>query len=167
MKTVHLHIYREKPGVSGVARDESGKVLNDNHLVKLAHGIKEWYNYLAHLKPNGIIKVDVLGFYESTDKDGKFIYDEAPSVVEEVKKAMHVIEKKLTKDEEIELLKKQMAELVATKPVKKEVVKKDETPNVNEELEAARKKYLEVVGKKPHHTKGLEKLNEEIAEKLN
>lgn len=172
MKTIHIHIYKAKQGVTGIATGENGIVLNENHIVKLPYDTMEWHNYLKTLQPNGIIKVDVLGFYKSTNEDGSFAYDDCG---EEVEKAVHTAlygkeDRPLSKDEEIALLKKQVGELIAhnkkpkeaTKAAPAKETKPDATPNVNEELEAARDRYKEIFGKKPHHMKKLESINEEI-----
>lgn len=179
MKTIHIRIYKAKQGVTGLGFDGEGKVLNENHLVKLPHDTMEWHNYLKTLKPNGIIKVDVVGFYKSTDSDGKFVYEgETKEVEAAIHTALHgAKDAPLSKDEEIALLKKQMAELMGKKdkPVKEKAPEKapaktespDKTPDVNEELESAKRKYQELFGKKPHHTKSLEILNREIESETN
>lgn len=162
-KTLHIHIYRKQNGVTGVVKNEQGIVQNDNQTVKLTYDTPMYHNYIKHIKSNGVIKVDVLGFIESK-KDGKFIYHKEDADLEKATKDIDValkgdVEVQLTPDQkEVKELKEQVAKLLN---------KTDSTPEVNEELTAARSKYLEVIGKKPHHTKNLAKLNKEIEDKLN
>lgn len=168
-KTIHLRIYKGKPGVKGIAKNEAGKVINENHLVKLSYGSLEWDNYMKNLRVMNFVKVEVVGFYDKTDKDGSFVYNEAPEdVLKEVDSSMTAQEEvPLTpQQKEIAELKAQMAEFLGSKKTEKksEAPQADNTPNINEELDAARARYKEVFGKKPNTLLKLETLNNKIAE---
>jgi len=181
-RTVHLHIYMGKHGIKGIAKGENGKVVNDNHLVKLAYGSFSWDNYMKNLQASGIIKVDVVGFLKKDYKEGPFTYDEAKGVQAEVDTAMTVqAEVKLTPDQ------KRLAELEAkyNALIEEQAGNSEEKPEEEEApaqegndsrsgndaeaeaaLEAVRAKYTEVFGKPPHHMKQLKGLTEAIDEEL-
>lgn len=169
-RTTHLHIYMGKQGIKGIAKGENGKIVNDNHPVKLTYGSLEWTHFMKNLKSSGIIKVDVVGFLKKDWKKGPFTYDPAKGIQEEVDKYMGVqVEVTQTPDQ------KRIAELEARiekMEGKKEIsggdndTPGDGTPDVDEELEDARVRFKEVFGNDPHHMKQLKGINEDIEEEL-
>lgn len=169
-RLIHLHIYKGKQGVQGVATDQNGKVVNENHLVKIKHNTKEWDNYLKMMVTNGFVKVDVIGFCDGVEKDGSFIYSEVPeSIVESVNEALHGHKKIAMTPEQKEIaeLKSQMAELLKGKkePKAKEVKEKD--IEIDAELKEARAKYFEAFGKQGNKLWKVETILSKIEEKEN
>lgn len=153
-----------------------GTLKSYSQLITLRYNTPEWKLFLTNILRMGWGKVDVFKCLDGNKKitEGEKInhpeIDIPGNIQKEIDAAMAVNEKPLTPEQkEIKELKEQVAALVSAskKPAKKEVIKKDNTPNVNEELEAARDKYFEVLKEKPHHAKGLPKLNEEIEAELN
>ncbi len=164
-KTIHLHVYKQKVGIKGVAKDEKGKILNDNHLVKLTHGTKEWANYLKHLKINAFVKVEVKGFLNKVNEDGTFKYEDvSESLLKEVHTALHgEVDRKLTSEEKITLLEEKIEALTS-----KEAPKAKETPKAKEvdpELVKAREDYAKVFGKKGGPSWSVEQIREKIKNK--
>lgn len=170
-KIIHLHVYRGKQGAQGIVKDEKGKVLNINNLVKLTHNTKEWDDYLKMLRINGFVKVEVKGFLAGLksngdlelNNDGSFKYNEVPeSVLKEVKEALKGSDEvKLTPEQkEIAELKTQMAELISGN--------KEKVPSkVDPELDKAREDYEKVYSEKGHHLWSLSTILEKIKEKSN
>ena len=165
-KIVHLRIYKQKVGVKGVATDENGKILNDNHLVKLTHDTKEWYNYIKHLKINCFVKVEVKGFLKEVKKDGSFEYEKvSESLLKEVHSALHgEVDRKLTPDEKIEMLEKKIEALSNGQDQKEKKEPKEDKPEIDPELAKAREEYMKAFGKKGHHSWNAETILKKIEE---
>jgi hypothetical protein len=163
-QTIHLRVYKQKAGVSGIVRDESGNVINENHLFKCSINTMEWKNWLKHVKNSGFIKIDIIGMYESIDGNGMFQYSEVP---EEIKKS---IESSMNPSEEIVLTpdQKRIADLEAKLESLiggNKAPKKDIKSSIDPELAEARKEYFETFGKKGHHSWKAEEITEKIKNK--
>ena len=159
-KPIHLHIYKSQKGINGIATGENGKILNENQSVKMIHNTFEWTHWLTHIVRNGIIKIDVKGFWVN-DK-----YEQVPeSVKEEISLALRggEPEKELSQDQKrILALEAKLESLVENN-----TNGKDNTPEVNEELETARAEYKEVFGKEAHPNSKLGTINNKIKAELN
>ena len=162
LKTIHLRLFKSKDGTGEILTRADGTFANENQTVKLEYNTREWRNYLAHLKSNGFIKVEILGFINSFE-NGKFDYSEVPESVHlEVKKAMTIAEKELTPEQkEIAELKNQIAEIMKSKVNDEKKTRTTATP----ELKEARLKYEKTFGKKGDAKWSIEQLNEKIKAK--
>lgn len=92
-----------------------GTIINANTLVKLRHGIPEWYNYLAHLASSGytICRVEKVFNKEYEEiKIPKKIVDEVENVYKEQKQSKDLERQKAEEKSRIEQLEAQVAELI-------------------------------------------------------
>jgi len=174
-KIIHLRIYKAKAGFAGIAKSETGKVLNENQLVKMKTNTLEWDNWLKHLLSDGIIKIDCVGYFlKMNEDDSGFIYEDVDEAMRnEIDNALHKkVDVKLTSEQKrIQELEKKIDALMsngkAKKPVK-EVEKPVKIPVKDIEsngLDEAKAEYKKVFGKKAHHSWSIEKIKEKIENK--
>jgi len=159
--------------------DKNGNVTTENWVVKLIHGIPEWYTFLKMLRPNGYcaIKVEDVRFLN----EGEWIEaGELPTISEEVEKAFAApIEKLSPEQERIATLEAKLEEMermlksTYVKPKDSFSVpnKLDEannsvsSSNANDldDIEQLREQYLSVSKVKAHHLWKADRIKEEIA----
>jgi len=178
---VKLRVFRGKE----LNYDASGNVKNENQIVSLEHGTKQWVLFMKNLPLNGYCKVQVEKAFKTTetaskDKDGKDVltktYDEIKDVSvfeKEVSNSFNVVAmtKKTPEQTRIEALEAKLEAMSNEKPKKVEVKETKETKEVKEEKPAPKEdggdikdEYMEVFGKKPFHGWDDETLKEKIAE---
>lgn len=157
---IKLRVYRGRE----VNYDAKGNVKNENHLVSLEHGSKNWVLFMKNLYLNGYCKVDVDSAWSA--KEGGYVeIKDTKSFEIEVGNALNPEKEKVLTKEQLEIaeLKKQMAELTGKKTKKEKKVVVKEPTNYTDKDEAVTA-YIEKFGKKPFGAWDLEKLNEKIAE---
>jgi len=141
--TVHLRVYKGNGRNEELSYDSSGKVQNENILVKLSHNSLEWSNFIKNVKLLGYVKPTVEAFLVDDEEDKSKI----DAIQKEVDNANKVQEVELTPEQKrIAELEAKLDALVGGKKDKKQP--KD---TKNDDLEAVRAEYEEVVGKKPFH----------------
>lgn len=159
--TIHLHIYKGKKGFKGIAKDEKGNVINENHKVTLPHDTMEWNNWLKHVIPSGIIKIDVLGFAKiKYNEDGHYesytltdVPDNVKTQVEDSLTLKVDVSKMTPEQKEIAELKAMVQEMKSggngvSKEPKKEIVDVANNTEGVDELKALRAQYTLLNGGK-------------------
>ena len=153
----------------------TGKIENENHVVKLKYFHKSWKNFMQMMPKHGYCKVDVVSVLDGDGEDWRDI-NFVNSVKEEV--ASSLVPKREVKQtpeqKEIAELKAQMAELLkAQTPVKEAVVEKpvvevvEKVEDNPDELEALRDEYKKLFNKNAHHRLSVKVLRKKIEEKKN
>ena len=168
--TIHLHIYKAKRGFNGIARGENGKIVNENHKVSLPYDTMEWNNWLKHVIPSGIIKIEVLGVVKvKRDSKGNYESYSYENVPENIKKqvadsllAKVDISQQTPEQKRIAELEAKIDAILGTGNGVSKEPKKEIAP----ELEEARKKYHKVFGKKGHHSWDVTTIKEKIETEL-
>jgi len=85
-KIVHLRGYRAKSGLTQLAYDSNGKIINESHTTKVRYGVKEWVTFLNQINSLGFIKVEVCNVFEESEREiGKIPTYSEISIPEEIK----------------------------------------------------------------------------------
>lgn len=103
---VHLRVFKPMYTAGGKARNqisrgEDNEILNDNQLVKIRYGHKEWDNYLSGLNASGWFKADVVGVFVPKGLDYEEVTEvpQFASITEEVKAAFKTAEVAMTPEQ--------------------------------------------------------------------
>lgn len=173
---VHLRIYKG----AEILVNESGKVVNENQLVKLQIGTISFENYLKNIGAAGFNKIEAEKFlYEDGTEAEK-----TPEVLDAMKKISNVfkpfVAPKTEAELKIEALEKKLAELEAKgsvltsekqskdiEVVEEEVVEPqspimEEKPKALSPLAEVRKQYAEITGKNASPRATYEELKAEV-----
>lgn len=151
-KTIHLRIYKSKGRSRDILKKSNGEIANENQKVTLLYNSMEWGNFLIHMKQLGICKVDVLGFYNESNKlntDGSFKLDEAPeSIGVEIESYFRDEDVELTPDQkriaELEAQNKEMMSKMEAVMAGGNGVAKEPKKEVDSELRVLRTKYTKL-----------------------
>lgn len=155
---IKLRVYRGRE----VNYDAKGIIKNDNHLVSLEYGSRNWVLFMKNLPLNGYCQVDVEKvLHEQADRT--YTEGNVNLFKDEVFSAFYIKTNKpqTAEQKEIAELKSQMAILLGKKVDKKE---KEETFIITESISELRDAYKEKFGKNPFNGWKEDKLLEKLAE---
>lgn len=155
---IHLRITVGKP-----LFDESGKITNENHVVKIPHDTERWSNYLSQLPNMGLGKVEV----EKVTQFNGQSYEDKPDLIESVSKEL--IKSMTPKSAELTPDQKRIAELEAKLEAllsmnSKTLKESENDADLDEELEALRIQYTELTGEIGKKNWKAETIKQKIAE---
>ena len=143
-----------------------GKVKNENNLVSLAHGSKNWVIFMKNLSLNGFCKVEVEKAFNDL---GESKYEE----IKDLEIYKEEVSKSFKSEKEVALTpdQKRIAELEAKLEAfmsgntdKKEVKTEKVETKTESNIDDVKKEYEKIVGKKPFYNWDKATLLEKIAE---
>lgn len=148
--------------------DQDGKVKNENNLVSLEHGSKNWVIFMKNLSLNGFCKVEVEkgfkvlgnGEYEPIENLEEFTKEVAKNFKQEKEEVLTADQKRIAE------LEAKLEAFMNGDSKKETKVAKTEKVEVKTEsnIDDVKKEYEKIVGKKPFHGWDEATLLEKIAE---
>ena len=184
-----LHLIRGKE-----AFDSNGKLISENHPMKISYNTMEWENFKKNISKMGYSKVTLTKVFDANGTlDEDAIEEMTPRIEDEIAAIFAKPIKELTAEEKIERLEAKLAKMETEKgspPSKNQEVedstneeidenqegesskpddtKEDETSEEAEsdedKKERLREEYEKVTGEKPDFRWGINKLVEKIAD---